>query len=201
MICKRIIGLRPLTNPPSSCVGDNSLTVGKGLLFASSQLAAVDIQIWLQRWISARDSGKAAVGYGEHIDTGFAISEKSDSAGIPGSDAVVGHCSFRKSFGKPRRRWVAGHTSAFTQETQHEFTEIGIQAMKGSFSTMIISGIFAGWLIALMVWLLPFAESARIWVIIFLSYLVGIGHFSHVVAGSVQTFYWPQLGRVPGVLF
>jgi len=91
--------------------------------------------------------------------------------------------------------WVAGHTSAFTQETQHEFTEIGIQAMKGSFSTMIISGIFAGWLIALMVWLLPFAESARIWVIIFLSYLVGIGYFSHVLAGAVQTFYVAAIGE------
>ena len=36
-------------------------------------------------------------------------------------------------------------------------------------------GIFAGWLIALMVWLLPFAERARLWVIIILSYLICLG--------------------------
>jgi formate/nitrite transporter FocA (FNT family) len=40
-----------------------------------------------------------------------------------------------------------------------------------------------------MVWLLPFAESARIWVIIILSYLIGLGELPHIVAGSAETFY------------
>jgi formate/nitrite transporter FocA (FNT family) len=91
---------------------------------------------------------------------------------------------------------VAGHTSAFTSQVRQEFSEIGLEAMRGSFSTIAMRGIFAGWLIALMVWLLPFAESGRIWVIIFLSYLVGLGHFSHVVAGAVQTFYVAVVGQV-----
>ena len=46
----------------------------------------------------------------------------------------------------------------------------------------------AGWLIALMVWLLPYAETARVWVIIIITYIVGIGHFSHVIAGAVEIF-------------
>ena len=46
-----------------------------------------------------------------------------------------------------------------------------------------------------MVWVLPFAESARFWVIIMLSYLVGLGHFSHVVAGAVQAFYFAVAGQ------
>jgi formate/nitrite transporter FocA (FNT family) len=61
--------------------------------------------------------------------------------------------------------------------------------MEGSFGHHLLHAIFAGWLIALMVWVLPFAESARFWVIVLLSYLVGLGHFSHIVAGAVQTFY------------
>lgn len=58
----------------------------------------------------------------------------------------------------------------------------------------MLRGIFAGWLIALMVWVLPFAESARFWVIIVLSYMVGLGHFGHIVAGAVQTFFFAIAG-------
>jgi formate/nitrite transporter FocA (FNT family) len=40
-----------------------------------------------------------------------------------------------------------------------------------------------------MVWLLPFAEQARVWVIIIITYLVGLGGFSHIIAASVDGFY------------
>jgi formate/nitrite transporter FocA (FNT family) len=85
--------------------------------------------------------------------------------------------------------WVANSSAAFGEDVRREFSEIGRQALDGSFATHVLRGVFAGWLIALMVWVLPFAESARFWVIIVLSYIVGLGHFSHVVAGSVQTFF------------
>ena len=44
--------------------------------------------------------------------------------------------------------------------------------------------MLAGWLIALMVWLLPSARSARLFVIILLTYVVALGRLPHVVAGS-----------------
>jgi len=43
--------------------------------------------------------------------------------------------------------------------------------------------------IALMVWLLPAAETARVGVIIIITYLVGLGGFSHIIAGSTLVFY------------
>jgi formate/nitrite transporter FocA (FNT family) len=49
--------------------------------------------------------------------------------------------------------------------------------------------IFAGWLIALMVWLLPAAETARVSIIIIVTYLIGIGGFNHIIAGSTTMFY------------
>lgn len=67
--------------------------------------------------------------------------------------------------------------------------------MEHGFGTTLLRGIFAGWLIALMVWLLPFAESARVWVIIFITYLVGLGHFSHIIAGAVETFTVAAMGQ------
>jgi len=57
------------------------------------------------------------------------------------------------------------------------------------------AGGFAGWLIALIVWLLPFAEAARFFVIILLTYVVGVGNFSHIIAGSVEVFSLAWAGQ------
>jgi formate-nitrite transporter family protein len=40
-----------------------------------------------------------------------------------------------------------------------------------------------------MVWLLPSAKSARLFVILLLTYVVAVGRFSHIIAGSVEGFY------------
>jgi formate-nitrite transporter family protein len=52
-----------------------------------------------------------------------------------------------------------------------------------------IRAVFAGWLIALMVWVLPSARSARLFVILLFTYVVGLGHLPHIVAGSVEAAY------------
>jgi formate/nitrite transporter FocA (FNT family) len=59
----------------------------------------------------------------------------------------------------------------------------------GSFWNTFVSALFAGWLIALMVWLLPAAETTRVGVIVIITHLVGVGGFSHIIAGSAQVFY------------
>jgi formate/nitrite transporter FocA (FNT family) len=97
--------------------------------------------------------------------------------------------------------WMASRGAAFSEGVRHEFAEIGRQAMEGTFGAHVTHGIFAGWLIALMVWVLPFAESARFWVIVLLSYIVGLGHFGHVVAGGVQTSTWRWSGKRRGGKF
>jgi formate/nitrite transporter FocA (FNT family) len=62
-------------------------------------------------------------------------------------------------------------------------------SMAESFWPTLIKAVFSGWLIALMVWLLPSAKSARLFVIILLTYMVAIGRFSHIIAGSVEAFF------------
>jgi len=57
------------------------------------------------------------------------------------------------------------------------------------FGSMFVRAIFAGWLVALMLWLLPFAESARVVVIILVTYVIGLAHFPHIIAGSVAALY------------
>lgn len=62
------------------------------------------------------------------------------------------------------------------------------------FGTMFVRAIFAGWLVALMLWLMPFAESARVIVIILVTYVIGLAHFPHIIAGSVAALYGVFLG-------
>jgi formate/nitrite transporter FocA (FNT family) len=81
---------------------------------------------------------------------------------------------------------VAARTSVFDPAVVSAFREIGHRATEPGFVTILIRGILAGWLIALMVWLMPGAESARLWVIVLITYVVGIGEFSHVIAGSTE---------------
>jgi formate/nitrite transporter FocA (FNT family) len=91
--------------------------------------------------------------------------------------------------------WVAAHSSVFEANVRAEFALLGRQAMAPGFGTLFLRGIFAGWLIALMVWLLPYAETARIWVIILVTYVISLGNFSHCIAGSVDTLYLVVTGE------
>lgn len=82
-----------------------------------------------------------------------------------------------------------GRVAFFDSPTRQAFTEIGAAHVGAPFVVVLIRAIFAGWLIALMVWLLPGAESGRLSIIIILTYLVGVGGFNHIIAGSTTMFY------------
>jgi formate-nitrite transporter family protein len=77
----------------------------------------------------------------------------------------------------------------FDEDVRASLQEISNYSVSGPFWPTAIKSIFAGWLIALMIWLLPSARSARLLVIMLLTYVVAIGRFSHVIAGSVEAFY------------
>lgn len=90
--------------------------------------------------------------------------------------------------------WVLGHTKVFQPEVQHAFAEISFKSLEGGFGIHFLRAIFAGWLIALMVWLLPGAKSSEMGVIFFITYLVGLGELVHIVIGSVFVLYLVTTG-------
>jgi formate/nitrite transporter FocA (FNT family) len=92
--------------------------------------------------------------------------------------------------------WLAGNSNIFSPEIRDAFAKIGQTSMQPDFWTIVMRAAVSGWLIALMVWLLPFAESARLWVIIILAYVVGIAELPHVVAGTVESFYLVSTGAL-----
>jgi len=84
---------------------------------------------------------------------------------------------------------VTAWTPAFPPEIHQAFSAIGNEAMSHDFTTMLVKGIYAGFLIAVMIWLLPGAGAARLWIVVLLTYLVGLGSFTHIVAGSSECLY------------
>jgi formate/nitrite transporter FocA (FNT family) len=91
---------------------------------------------------------------------------------------------------------AAAHTDAFGPEAKAAFSEISRHAVEGSFGTTFVKAVFAGWLIALMVWLLPAAEGAgSIVIIVVITYVVALPPLAHVIAGSVEAFYLVETGE------
>ncbi len=88
-----------------------------------------------------------------------------------------------------------GWTDVFEPKVHAAFTDIGHEALRNGFLTTMASGIFAGWLIALMVWMLPAASSNQVSVVSIMTYIVGLGGLAHVIVGSVEVLYLVVTGQ------
>jgi formate-nitrite transporter family protein len=86
------------------------------------------------------------------------------------------------------------HTHAFDAAVTAAFTADARHLIEGAFGVTVVRGVFAGWLIALMVWLLPAAQSLSLLVIIFITYIIGLCGFPHIVAGTVDAAFLLQVG-------
>lgn len=84
---------------------------------------------------------------------------------------------------------VLARSAVLPDEVKVRCVEIGRAALAGSAGVHFLRAIFSGWLVALVVWLLPGAESSRVTIIVAITYLIGAAGLSHVVAGSVDGVY------------
>lgn len=91
---------------------------------------------------------------------------------------------------------VVAHTPLFSRAQQHAFLTLSQESLRGDFGLVVVRAIFAGWLIALMVWLLPAADATKLQIIIILTYFVALGGFAHIIAGSVDTLYGVSIGSI-----
>lgn len=82
----------------------------------------------------------------------------------------------------------------FTDDVVTALGVLGKQPLSGTFMVTVVRAVFAGWLIALMVWLLPSARSARLVTILLITYVVAMSKLSHVIAGSVEASYSVMAG-------
>ncbi|WP_026190979.1 formate/nitrite transporter family protein [Methylobacterium sp. WSM2598] len=86
-------------------------------------------------------------------------------------------------------------TEVFDEGLRAQFRDISRHTLAHPFWPTLSKAVVAGWLIALMVWLLPAAGGARPFVILLLTYVIAICGLAHVVAGSVEAAYLVFLGE------
>lgn len=87
-------------------------------------------------------------------------------------------------------------TSVVDSSNMAALKSIALHALEGDYWNTLLRAVYAGWLIALMVWLLPVAENSRLVVIIIITYLISIAGFPHIIAGSSEVFYALMTGIV-----
>ncbi len=90
--------------------------------------------------------------------------------------------------------WVVGNAPVVRPPVKEAMKQIAMAAADVSPATAILRGIFAGWLIAMVVWMLAATDSARVPIIVSLTYVVGLAGLTHVVIGSVEILFLVMIG-------
>ena len=81
---------------------------------------------------------------------------------------------------------LAIKTPSLTPSMAGQLIQLGVRAAEGGSAHIFWSGIIGGWIIALVAWMVTashwtIGQIAVIWI---LTFVVGIGHFSHCIAAS-----------------
>jgi formate/nitrite transporter FocA (FNT family) len=79
-------------------------------------------------------------------------------------------------------------TPAVPPELLDSMLDVSRRAVQHGWLEMLFLAITSGYLMAAMVWLIPAAGTSQLQVIILMTYLIGVGGFAHIVAGSAETF-------------
>lgn len=111
----------------------------------------------------------------------------------------------RRTFGRLLRLWaivflgnIAGGalfaygvsaTPVIEPATHDAIVSAGAEMMRNTVLQMFTKGIVAGWLIATMVWLATAAHHSKVFIIVLMTSLVGIGGFAHIIVGSIEGMF------------
>lgn len=79
-------------------------------------------------------------------------------------------------------------TPVLSPDLRAGMLQISAEMMQNGWAAMFFKAVASGYLIAAMVWLIPSAEASQFYVVMLMTYLIAVGGFTHVVAGSVEAF-------------
>lgn len=94
---------------------------------------------------------------------------------------------------------LAAKSPALRPDILSQLIQLGQEGATGTSAYFFWSGIIGGWLIALLAW----TVSASHWtigqfaIVYMLTFVVGIGHFAHCIAGSGEILSAVMAGSVP----
>jgi len=94
---------------------------------------------------------------------------------------------------------LAGKTSALRPDILSQLVQLGQEASTGSASHFFWSGIIGGWMIALVAWTVTASHwtIGQITMVYLLTFVVGVGHFAHCIAGSAEILSTVVAGAIP----
>lgn len=79
-------------------------------------------------------------------------------------------------------------TPVMAPELYEGMLQISRHSLQHGWLEMMFHAVSAGFLMAAMVWLIPGAEGNQVHIVVLMTYLIGIGGFAHIVAGSAEAF-------------
>ncbi len=90
---------------------------------------------------------------------------------------IAGACAFAL---------LVARTPALKPELLSELAHIGLESVQRTPSSIFWSAVIAGWVIAMVAWLVSASHSitGSVMVIWALTFVIGLGHFAHCIAGS-----------------
>ena len=90
--------------------------------------------------------------------------------------------------------WAAADTTFLKNDVQHALLQIAQTAAAVTVGSAIWKGVFAGWLIAMMVWMNAASDTGRLPIIVTLTYVVSLAGLTHIIAGSVEVLFLVMVG-------
>jgi formate-nitrite transporter family protein len=92
--------------------------------------------------------------------------------------------------------WVLARTPVVDPSLHPSLMKIATEVSSGGFGHVLYAGVFAGWLIALMSWVLAATHStgAQIALVWLCTAPISALQFRHSIAGSVEAFYRAAVG-------
>ncbi|MGC2404140.1 MAG: formate/nitrite transporter family protein [Acidobacteriaceae bacterium] len=93
------------------------------------------------------------------------------------SSNIIGACIFAL---------LVARTTALKPEVLSQLAHIGLESVQRTPSAIFWSAVVAGWVIAMVAWLVSASHSiaGSVLVIWALTFVIGLGHFAHCIAGS-----------------
>ena len=90
--------------------------------------------------------------------------------------------------------WAMAFTDVLRPETREAISTVAIESTSGSLGTVVARAVAAGWIVALLVWMLPGASTERVLAIIVMTWLLAALGLTHVIVGSAEAFYLAATG-------
>src|SRR6185437_1646061 len=85
--------------------------------------------------------------------------------------------------------WLVSRPGLLSAGAAHIFLETARGSFSDDFWLGALRAMFSGWLIALIIWLLPASKTAAPFIIAALTYVVALAGFPHIIAGSGEAAY------------